>query len=84
MVPIGTQGTVLPYIDPTEGPLDFVWTGSVRDVATLFAKKLKSFRQAIKLNELYSLTKKHLKAHIQNFDRISAATSRSLFCSRVP
>ena len=30
-VPIGTQGTVLPYIDPTEGPprfcMDWVGTG---------------------------------------------------------
>ena len=70
-------------------PLDFVWTGSVRDVVPRFAKNSevfikKAFRQAIKLKELYSLTKKYLKAHIQNFDRKRGTTSRSLFCSRVP
>ena len=70
-------------------PLDFVWTGSVRDVATLFAKKWEVFMQKffnsiIKFNELYSTVEKHLKAHIQNFDRKSVATSRFLFCPRVP
>ena len=43
MVPIGTQGTVLPYIDPTEGPPRFCmdWVGKGRFDA--FCKKLKSF-----------------------------------------
>ena len=70
-------------------PLDFVWTGSVRDVSTRFAKNWKVFMkkffdQAIKLNELYWLTKKHLKAHIQNFGEKRVATSRNLFCPSVP
>ena len=43
MVPIGTQGTVLPYIDPTEGPprfcMDWVGTGRCR----AFCKKFRLF-----------------------------------------
>mgnify|MGYP007031120943 CR=1 FL=1 len=70
-------------------PLDFVWTGSVGDVARLFAKNQevfikKFFDQFIKLNELYKLVEKHLKAHIQNFDEKSRATSPSLFNPSVP
>ena len=65
-------------------PLDFVWTGSVGDVVRLFAKNWKVFMKkffdsAIKLNELYGAVEKHLKAHIQNFDEKSRATSRYLF-----
>ena len=71
MVPIGTHGTVLPYIDPTEGPPRFCmdWVGTGRFNA--FCKKIRSFYQKVFQSvyvELYKLIEKHLKAHIQNFD----------------
>ena len=44
----------------------------------------KFFDQFIKLNELYKLVEKHLKAHIQNFGEKRAATSLSLFNPSVP
>ena len=73
------------HILPLPGvPLHLVWTGSVRDVSTLFAqnRKLllkKFFNRAIKLGELYGSVEKHSKAHIQNFDEKSRATARYLF-----
>ena len=46
-VPIGTQGTVLPYIDPTEGPPRFCmdWVGKGRCPA--FCKKMKRLQNSI-------------------------------------
>ena len=55
------------HILPLPGvPLHPVWTGSVRDVATLISKNQEVFRQnvfdsTIKLNELYSTVEKHFE-----------------------
>ena len=65
-VPIGTRSRVLPYITHTWGPLHFVWSGPVRDVAPFMQPNgevfLKMFFDSlIKLNELYETVEKHFE-----------------------